>query len=233
MTPRQMADRLQLAAGGAFRSLLETRLKGVAMRMQAQGIKNVKARMNVRNGYLWRSIAPVIESEGAPRGGIGPLQPGADIMVGVRAGGVLVRGAEVIYAGIQERGGTVRPVRRRWLAIPTDEVKTKTGVARYASPRDYPGALRFIPLRPGLAMLVEAPKSARRGVRRAAVARRPPARRKPARREKKTRLKALWWLVKQTTIRPKWYLRDAFDAEAARVPAVLDDVLRSVLEARP
>jgi hypothetical protein len=42
-----------------------------------------------------------------------------------------------------------------------------------------------------------------------------------------------WWLVKQTTIRAKWYLRDAFDAEARRVPAALADVLSSALEGLP
>jgi len=43
----------------------------------------------------------------------------------------------------------------------------------------------------------------------------------------------LWWLVKSTTIKPKWFLRDAFQGEAARVPARLETVLRSALEGAP
>jgi hypothetical protein len=176
-----------------------------------------------------------VRSEGAPRGGIGPLRQGADIEVGVAAGGVTLAGAEVVYAGIQERGGTVRPVRRKWLAIPTDSVKTKDGVSQYKTPRDFPRPLRFVQFRPDLAALIEVP---RRKAKKAPPARRQrPVRveRRPRRRKREERPQypVRWWLVKQTTIRAKWYLRDAFEAEARRVPAALADVLSSALEGLP
>lgn len=235
MNVRQLADRLQLAAGGAMRAELGKRLRNVATAMEAGAKDNAKARMKTRSGLLRRSIGGFVRSEGAPRGGIGPLRQGADIEVGVAAGGVTLAGAEVVYAGIQERGGTVRPVRRRWLAIPTASVKQPNGTARYKTPRDFPRPLRFVQFRPDLAALIEVP---RRKAKKA-----PPARRqRVARVERRPRPRARqrgslgpvrWWLVKQTTIKAKWYLRDAFQQEARRVPAALADVLSSALEGLP
>ncbi len=235
MNVRQLADRLQLAAGGAMRAELRRRLDTVSKQMEAAGRDNAKARMRTRSSLLRRSIAGFVRSEGAPRGGIGPLRQGADIEVGVQAGGVTLQGAEVVYAGIQERGGTVRPVRRRWLAIPTESVQTKAGVSRYATPRDFPRPLRFVQFRPDLAALVEVP---RRKAKKAPAARRQRVARVERRPQRQTRQKGTlgpvrWWLVKATTIRAKWYLRDAFDAEARRVPAALGDVLSSALEGLP
>ncbi len=235
MNVRQLADRLQLAAGGAMRAELRRRLDTVSKLMEAAGKDNAKARMKTRSGLLRRSIAGFVRSEGAPRGGIGPLRQGADIEVGVAAGGVTLAGAEVVYAGIQERGGTVRPVRRRWLAIPTDSVKTRDGVSQYKTPRDFPRPLRFVQFRPDLAALIEVP---RRKAKKAPPARRQRVarverRQRTRRREERPQYPVRWWLVKQTTIRAKWYLRDAFDAEARRVPAALADVLSSALEGLP
>lgn len=235
MNVRQLADRLQLAAGGALRAELRTRLDTVSKSMEAAGRDNARARMKTRSSLLRRSIAGFVRSEGAPRGGIGPLRRDADIEVGVQAGGVVLQGAEVVYAGIQERGGTVRPVRRRWLAIPTDSVKQKNGTARYATPRDFPRPLQFIQFRPDLAALVEVP---RRKARKAPAARRQRVarverRQRTRKREKRSLGPVRWWLVKQTTIRAKWYLRDAFEAEVRRVPAALGDVLSSALEGAP
>ena len=235
MNVRQLADRLQLAAGGAMRAELGRRLGTVAKAMEAAGRDNAKARMQTRSGLLRRSIGGFVRAEGAPAAGIGPLRQGADIEVGVQAGGVVLQGAEVVYAGIQERGGTVRPVRRRWLAIPTASVKQPNGTARYKTPRDFPRPLRFVQFRPDLAALIEVP---RRKARKAPAARR----QRVARVERRTRARARqrgtlgpvrWWLVKQTTIRAKWYLRDAFQQEVRRVPAALGDVLSSALEGLP
>lgn len=235
MNVRQLADRLQLAAGGAMRAELGKRLRNVATAMESAGRDNAKARMKTRSGLLRRSIGGFVRSEGAPRGGIGPLRQGADIEVGVQAGGVILQGAEVVYAGIQERGGTVRPVRRRWLAIPTDSVKTKDGVSQYKTPRDFPRPLRFVQFRPDLAALIEVP---RRKAKKAPPARRQRVARVERRPRRQTRQRGSlgpvrWWLVKQTTIKAKWYLRDAFEGEARRVPAALGDVLSSALEGLP
>lgn len=235
MNVRQLADRLQLAAGGAMRAELGKRLTRIGTAMEAAARDNAKARMKSRSGYLRRSIGKVIRPEGGPAGGIGPLLPGGAVEVGVKAGGTVLQGAEVVYAGIQERGGTVRPVRRRWLAIPTDSVKTKDGVSKYKTPRDFPRPLQFVQFRPDLAALIEVP---RRKAKKAPPARRQrpvrvERRQRRRRREERTEHPVRWWLVKATTIKAKWYLRDAFEQEARRVPAALGDVLSSALEGMP
>ncbi len=55
-----------------------------------------------------------------------------DDVIGVYA----IGGGLVNYAGIHEHGGTITAKRGKFLAIPLD--KTKAGVARRVSPRDYP-----------------------------------------------------------------------------------------------
>lgn len=46
------------------------------------------------------------------------------------------------YARIHEKGGTIKPTKSKYLAIPLDAAKTGAGVSRYKSPRDVPG-LKF------------------------------------------------------------------------------------------
>lgn len=48
-------------------------------------------------------------------------------------------GPVVKYGRIHELGGTIRPKKGRFLAIPSDRIRTAAGVAR-ASPRDFPDA---------------------------------------------------------------------------------------------
>ena len=85
-------------------------------------------------------------------------------------------------------------------------------------------------------------QAAKKRLRRKAKKALPARRQRVARVERRTRARARqrgtlgpvrWWLVKQTTIKPKWYLRDAFEAEVRRVPAALGDVLSSALEGVP
>jgi hypothetical protein len=64
---------------------------------------------------------------------------------GMRLG--VFRGPAVAYAGIQERGGRILPKNARALAIPVGDALTPAGVSRYGSPRNYPGALKFLPAR--------------------------------------------------------------------------------------
>jgi hypothetical protein len=114
-------------------------------------------------------------------------------------------------------------------------VKTRDGVSQYKTPRDFPRPLRFVQFRPDLAALIEVP---RRKAKKAPPARRQRVarverRQRTRRREERPQYPVRWWLVKQTTIRAKWYLRDAFEAEARRVPAALADVLSSALEGLP
>lgn len=70
---------------------------------------------------------------------------------GIRLG--IFRGPALAYAAVQElgtvgKGGelpTIRPVRGKYLAVPTDDggALTPAGVAKYTSARNYPGQLKF------------------------------------------------------------------------------------------
>lgn len=91
-----------------------------------------------------------------------------DGLPAIRVG--IFRGPATVYAGIQESGGTIYPKRARALAVPVNEALTPAGVERYGGPRNYPGKLRFIPFRRGMAVgaLVdeqEAAKAERQGIR--------------------------------------------------------------------
>jgi phage gpG-like protein len=70
--------------------------------------------LHVRSGTLRRSIVP---------GKVEQLSKGI-------IGRVLV-GQGIPYARIQEKGGTIKPVRAQYLAIPLDAVKTPAGVAKF------------------------------------------------------------------------------------------------------
>lgn len=63
---------------------------------------------------------------------------------GLRVG--TLRGPAVPYAAVHERGGTIRPVRAKALAIPMEAALTPAGVDRFGGPR-YAGDLKFIPFR--------------------------------------------------------------------------------------
>jgi len=49
----------------------------------------------------------------------------------------LRKGSTSPYARLQELGGTIVPVRRKWLALPTSEVLTASGVPQRPGPRSY------------------------------------------------------------------------------------------------
>ena len=93
-----------------------------------------------RTGSLARSVVGgAVEIDGQPA-----------IRVGI------LRGPALRYAGPQEFGtkgkepdspyDTIRPVRRKFLTIPTDAggALTPAGVPRYTTARDFPGGLKFV-----------------------------------------------------------------------------------------
>lgn len=99
-----------------------------------------------RSGALARSIVGKAERfDGIP---------------GMRVG--VFRGPALIYAGIQEFGtkglegdspfDTIKPTKAKALAFPPEgsPALTGAGVNRFASPRDFPESLRFIPFRKGV-----------------------------------------------------------------------------------
>jgi hypothetical protein len=105
-----------------------------------------------------------------------------DLSASVSAG---LHGSPVAYARVQERGGTIRPRRGRYLAVPAGPARTAAGVSRYASPRDVPG-LRFVPWR-GSGMLV---KETGKG--------------------KNKSIEPWFFLVRSVTLKPRRYLAAAF-----------------------
>lgn len=157
---------------------------------QRYAAENATRRLRVRTGMLRASIAGRAESQGQ------------DVIVTLAGGGMGQRGP-VPYAGVQEFGGTIRPRRGKYLAIPVGPALTRAGVARYVSPRDVPD-LRFV--RVGQHALLAKP-SGRGG----------------------KRLTPWFWLVRQVRIRPKHYLTDARDRVARELPdslsaAILADI---------
>ena len=118
------------------------------------------------------------------------------------AGGRIQGGGEVPYAASQEYGATIRPVRRQWLAIPSSDVMTGAGVNRFGSPRNYPSPLVFVQKDNSFAMLID-PDDGR----------------------------AKWWLRKQTTIKGKFYARDAIRATERQVEPGTASVLSDALGA--
>jgi len=138
---------------------------------------------------------------------IAPVKPDADgLVVALSAGGAVQGAADVVYARIQEYGGVVTPKRVKWLTIPDKSVLTPAGVARYPSARDYPGELRFVLDSPVHARLVET-------VGDTVVTR--------------------YRLRKKVELRPKYYLRDAFDKVLQGVPKHLQDAIGAGLSAEP
>lgn len=64
----------------------------------------------------------------------------------------VLRGPALSYASILERGGTIRPKNAKSLAIPQKPALTPAGVEKFGGPRSYPGELRFLPFRRGVAV---------------------------------------------------------------------------------
>ena len=116
-------------------------------------------------------------------------------------------GADLVYASTQERGATVRPVNKKWLTVPVPggPALTPAGVHRYKTARDFPGGLRFVFLSPVRALLVQ---------------------------ERRNRSEIVYILLKKTVIRPKWFMRDAFDDVAPKVEGALSARILSVLRGK-
>lgn len=171
-TPEQFAESLRSAGQTTFAQQLARRAVGLALTAQNKAKSNATQRMRRRSGNLNRSITATVQNKlRSPQ-------------VVLTAGGNIKGGKEVPYATTQEYGATIRPVRRQWLAIPTDDVKTGSGqgagASRFQTPRDYPSRLVFVQRSSTFAFLLD-PADGR----------------------------AKWWLRKKTVIKPKWYARDA------------------------
>lgn len=142
MTPEQFADRLSASARALMVGLRKD-VATAALRAEARAKRNATTILHVRSGRLRASIRSLVE----------PSPDGLDLKLsagGGREGG----SSEVIYARIHELGGTIRPVKRKWLAIPLPPARTAAGVARYKTPLDVPD-LHFVTSKRGNLLLVK------------------------------------------------------------------------------
>ena len=129
-------------AGKELVATIRKRLYEAALTAEAEGKRNATTTLHARTGRLRASIASRVEAG-----------PGDALDLKLRAGGGN-NGPDVPYAAIHEYGGIIRPVRRKWLAIPLPIARTAAGVSRYQTPRDVPG-LRFMLSKRGNALLVD------------------------------------------------------------------------------
>ena len=207
LTPEEWERRCS-EAGPRLARVLQRKAAALALRMQSRAVDNATTRPRSRTGSLRRSIAGRVVQTGRTVASVdsagqaslfGRTVQGSPLSVVLSAGG-RTGGADVVYARAQDEGiEALRPKRRKWLALPTRDVKTAAGVARYASPRDYPAPLRFRLIRGGvgktaLAALVE--RVAGEDVVR-------------------------WWLRKEVEIPATGFARRAFVETEREVPNVL------------
>lgn len=128
----------KLKAGGLARELAPE-LLAVALEGEATAKRNATGNPAVRSGRLRGSIQGLYDAE---RG-----------TLILRAGG-RNRGRSVGYARLQDLGGTIRPRRTKYLAIPLSAAKTGAGVPRFASARHDPTPMHIRPgKRPGTLLL--------------------------------------------------------------------------------
>lgn len=211
LTPEEW-ERRCASAGPRLAAVLQRRATVLALKMQSRAVENATTRPRSRSGSLRRSIAGRVVQTGRTVSAVdksgqvqlfGRTVQGSPLSAILSAGG-RTGGRNLIYARIQDQGGTIRPVRRKWLAIPTPEVKTAAGVARYASPRDYPEPLRFQYLFFGLAALVERVGD-----------------------EDVVR----WWLRKKTEVPATGFARRAWWDTRAEIPGTLGDAFNVAFRA--
>lgn len=162
-------ERRCASAGPRLAAVLQRRATALALKMQSRAVGNATRRPRSRSGSLRRSLAGRVIQTGRVVASVvgessqfslfGRTVQGMPLSVTLSAGG-RTGGENVVYARLQDQGGTIRPVRRKWLALPDKSVKNESGQPRYASPRDYPGKLWFHLVREGsgrdaLALLLE------------------------------------------------------------------------------
>lgn len=138
---RALSERLTRSElfAGIFRVFdkLASRAAGyiIANKLSGQVLKR-------RSGALARSLIgrAVYDSRGLPGLRVGTFRGPAD-----RYAAVLEHGTRGLNP--ESPFPTIVPVRARYLAMPVDDALTPAGVARWRSPRDFPGRLVFIPFR--------------------------------------------------------------------------------------
>ena len=146
LTPesKKVLEQFASTAGNpaVFRTVVMRSLEKSGQRIAGTISKNMRAGSGLRRrtGSLARGVV----------GGAVEIGDQPAVRVGI------LRGPSLKYAGPQEFGTqgkepdspypTIRPVRRKFLTIPTDAggALTPAGVPRYTTARDFPGGLKFV-----------------------------------------------------------------------------------------
>lgn len=188
----EWSDRLFNAARSELRGEAYRRLVALALFAEGEGKENATGRPVARTKRLRDSTAGVVRGN-----------PTSETMDMALTAGGRVGGEDVPHAGVQEFGATTRPRRAKWLAIPSEHAKTAAGVAQ-GGPRDFD--LRFVPLGPDRAMLVErlTGKVSRQG-------------------------RPMFWLRKRVDVPATRFLGRAFDATMPHADRQLGDIGAEVL----
>ena len=193
MTVEQFAAMLERAALGKIQSAVVATLDLAILETEGEARDLAGTRLHHRTGYLARSITGTVDD----------AWPAVTVALHAGAGEHGVK-----YAALQEYGGTVRPKKGKFLAIPVGPALNPAGGARQTSPRDVPG-LVFVPVHGGrMGRLVKAEGKGSRA-----------------------RLTTWFILVREVTIEGKRYMRDPWEAFERSLPAKLDAAIQSVLTA--
>lgn len=152
---------------------------------------------------------------------------------GLRVNGVpamrvgIFRGPALRYAGVQEYGTkgknpsspypTITPKKAKSLAIPLDggPAVHPSGVAKYDSPRDFPGGLHFVPFRRGVAIGALYPESEIERLKGGLSLR---------------DLQAAYLLVTKVDIKPHFFLRTGFEKFLPEVSKELGKYLKTLVQ---
>lgn len=105
-----LADKLDALAQGDLLRLLKAGFVKAGAKAWEGAVRNARERLSVRTGQLSRSIRMTVEESGE--------------------GVTVTLTADTPYARIQEEGGTVRPVNRKYLRVPLGPALTGAGVDR-------------------------------------------------------------------------------------------------------
>ena len=125
LTPKQFADQLHRAARGTpaqLRGLLKS-----ASLMMASAIKDNLNKGTDPDGRPFRALA-----HPRPAGGNKPLRDRGLLLASITStvkGMVAVAGTNRVGAALHQHGGTVRPVKRKWLTIPLTKKAARSGGA--------------------------------------------------------------------------------------------------------
>lgn len=184
MDVAELADTLRDLSKRRLAAAIQTTLAMATADLEDRARTNIRERMRERSRALLTSVRREMTT----------LDGGE--MAGTVSVGGKWQGLDVPYARLQEYGGTVVPVRAKYLAIPVGPALNSVGLAKYKSPRDAP-QLQFVQSLKGNPLLVKLTKGAKGE---------PPS-------------VEVWYVLRRSVKLPaRRYLRDAWTSIVAELP---------------